>query len=679
MAESLVPALERLGSLTTDSNLGCRICQDSGITLGGDELDEVHFEILEARISEFGLRRYQITEPIASEDWSEALLRFFAGKEDPSGKVVKLDDELLPNAHSRDNWLVSRFILEEKKLNSDVFEVIKRVFVGYAIADAVSTIQTTGHPEHWSDLVVAYDTPILMRLLGTSGSLMRTATLEMHALLQNLGCNTVYFRNVASELFGNLDQISENLQTGKRVHPETRQALETREISAAEVNLMKGDADRRLSELGVFEKDLPSARLHNAIGQIDALDLERYLRGKINYRRTSVEPSSVDAESVENILFLRRGNRHRSLPKTKYIFVTHNYPFASASSEYCRSRCSYTSQDVPPVVTINTLSRMGWIASDYSDEAYEISSELIANCYSASLPDEQWTQKFWDAIENTSPALLDVDAHESLYLSAVREIAEEKSLGSGALFNRVDIPSILESVKKNAEAREEEHMRDKLRVVLEADLEKEELEATHRDSVRETLISMKDVYARRADSEAERRENERVEEIRSNFTKAADHHSKVVAKIISIAISLLMVYFFILYAGSPSDLANASAIQKIAAVIILVLTAVQIVGLFVESSNFLFVGRYFRKKYTPKATIILYEAYRQRIAGRRSALICIYVLRITLRCSGQLRPARNPRVPQNAHRPQLPLKRFVEHTRWRGRKPSLDRQVVNTL
>lgn len=454
LAESLLPALLESEALVHEQSLGCYICQKTTEHALNNDLNDSHFTILEESLVKFA-SKHGIEKPLACESWQQALLNFFSEKSS-NKKIAKFKETLITNPKERDDWLISKFIFETKSIEPTIFSLIQKIYAGFAIADTITAIQYIGHKDDWNDLTIIYDSTVLMRLLGTSGEFLKKATLEMHNLLLEIGCKTCYFDHNLSELFHNIDALSQKHLSGETMHRETAQALENGEITIGHINLLRGDADTRLGKLNISQIEIPQ-RLSSVKGQINPVELEEYLKNSINYRNNSYA-AQVDAESIEKILFLRADKKYTDLPKSKFIFVTHNTNYAKVSSRYCKEKIGYNITNVPPITTINTLTRMAWLASDHGGGIHlDITKELIINCFEASLPDDKWFNKFWSAIENTAPELLDVNAHDSLYLLDIKKAAEDISLGNSALLDEKEIPQILENAKKAAQELNQKH------------------------------------------------------------------------------------------------------------------------------------------------------------------------------------------------------------------------------
>lgn len=621
-ADSLTHILEEKGSIlkSSISGVNVRVCKKVDGDYSGIKLDKEHFDLLEEKIKLFA-SSYGVEEPLYSSSWIKALIAFFSEAEPPS-KVAILKGKMISNPKEKDDWLVSKFITYFKSFDKNVFEVIKIIYSAYALADTFRTIQEYGHLDDWKDLSVIYDSTVLMRILGTSGDVLKKATLEMHHMLQEAGCKTYYFSHNYSELLQNLEAIVERKKSGAALHRETAQALEQGEISISELRMLPVDCDRRLGELNITQLEMPN-RMENIQAQINPVGLEDFLKSKINYRKNTLA-AEIDAQSIENILFLRSGKKYTELPKCKYIFATHNHPYSKYSYVYCKDECGYTSHHVSPIVTLGTLTRLAWLASENELENWSISSDLIISCYQASMPDDRWFDRFWKIIEESRPELLRMDAHESLYLLDVRKSAEELSLGNSTLLEELDISEIVGQVEakvieKETKHREELdetrkkvdraitlHEEEKARIIQDGELQKQNIE---RDKQAEVL-RLKQEYELTSKLEREKvREEERqkfIEKEKDNARlrlEAIEHKSRNMAsskaleytRIITLIVALVFGYvFYLFHYGGPSISTNLM-VDNIVKWTAIFLSILQVIGLFLPGFSLLFFGKYFNR------------------------------------------------------------------------------------
>lgn len=620
LADSLVHALVKGNYLEYDKEHKCHICHKVDTRINDYSLSDSDFNIVEISLAEYA-EKINVLKPLVSSDWVKALLAFFSQNNDRK-QYITFNGKIISNPKEQDDRIISKFIVDCEKNNPSVFTKIKIIYTAFTIADTVTYIQNTGHVEDWDTLNLIYDSTVLMRLLGTSGILLKKATLEMHSMLQDMGCNIYYFDHTLSEVYSNIEALIVRYSHGNPIHRETAQALENSEISISNINLLKGSADLKLGKLNITQIDVPP-RMQNVLHQVNPQDLENFLKSKINYRSDSVA-AGIDAESIEKIVFLRGGKKSTDLPKSRYIFVTHNSRYARVSREYTRKFCHYSNFDTPPIVTLSTLTKLSWLASDKKNPNYDLTRGLLANCFQASLPDDKWYNKFWQTIEESHPELVDTNVHDSLYLLDVRAAAEEASLGNSALFDDIDFSVLIANAKIAREEKEKTHQNQMLNIQRDNDLalqrqinkndsmkrdydqrikeadekvkididfiknendfikntELQELEKKHKNELHSSILNAKDEF---------------INSIDDNITIKAEKHARTISKVITFILASFFAVLFILSLMDKLPTWISVEYNDYIKIIAALLGVVQVIGLFVEKFSFLFLGPLFEK------------------------------------------------------------------------------------
>lgn len=620
LADSLVPSLVKQGYLEYDKAHRCHICHK--VAAFGSEilLEDSDFNVIEKTLGEYAGNN-GTPKPLVSSDWLKALLAFFS-QEQVLTKYKKVGKKIISNPKEYDDRVISNFIVNSERYDPIVFAKIKKIYAAFSLADTIISIQNTGHLEDWGTLRLAYDVTVLMRLLGTSGDLLKRATLEMHSLLQGMGCRTYYFDHTLSELYSNIDALAVRYSRGESIHRETAQALENGEISIASINLIKGNADVQLGRLNITQIDVPP-RIENALYQVNPQELEEYLTRRINYRFTS-EAARADAESIEKIVFLRRGRKATDLPKSGHIFVTNNAPYARVSRDYAKEFCKYGDFDTPPIITLSTLTKLSWLASDRKNLDHEISTDLLANCFQASLPDDKWFNKFWQTIEESHPELIDSNVHDSLYLLDVRRAAEEASIGNSALFDDIDFPKLIANAKEARTKREKMHQDELEKLKQDNDLaiqayqnRIESIRQEHEEQIKETdhkkaseIETIKDELRLGKNDEFQKQKQKHTDELSHGIQRTKDElqesiansvankarsQARVASKIVTFILASVFAGIFILSLVEQLPTWIPAEYTLHIKVIAVILGVVQIVGLFVEKFSFLFFGPLFQK------------------------------------------------------------------------------------
>ncbi|SDU67408.1 hypothetical protein [Desulfobacula phenolica] len=600
LAESLIPRLEQIGSLEYVKDFGCHVCQEVELTDADIQLNQSHFDLIEESIKRYCKRiELKIAKPLDSKNWQKALLRFFEQDQDSKTSAM-VKGKKVTNTKELDDRIISRFIFKTKTSDPQLFNIIVRIYSAYAIVDTVLSIQKFSAPKNWSNLNVIYDSTVLMRILGTSGSFMREATLQMHNLLQNIGCKTLYFDHNLSEVLNNIQSIISKVSYDQPLHSETSKAFQDGDITLGELNLLIGSIEKKLESYNIKEITLPP-RLSDISGQIDPISLKNYLTENIHYKHYSAA-AQIDADSVEKVLFLRKDCKHRDLPKCGYIFVTHNSNYAKYSKFYCQKHCGYNHDHTPPVINLSLLTRLSWLSSSNGTPKVDISNELLINCFEASLPDDKWVKQFWKTIERHNPEVLDPDTKESLYLLELKKVADDLSLGSDVFLEEIDTSYLLKRAEELKQEREKKYENKVDQVSAEKQNEidqlKKEKESQFCSLEKEKEKEIKELQ-KLFDQQKKEAVRKAIEQIKSEqdaiIIKKSQRHARFVGSMLTIVLGLFFGYIFYVSQVTPPQWVIESEYSKTIKYISLGLGALQVVGLFNTKFSFLFIGPFLEK------------------------------------------------------------------------------------
>lgn len=443
MIESMVPALQKRGVLVYDEILKVNICGNLDAIAEGDHAD-LGFKLDDIEEAGESLERYAVHKgqesPFASRSWSEAIISFFRSDSNERKPVSKeVGGVIIRDAGQLDGRIVADFILHTWDNNREIYNTIEKIYYGVLVAEFLTNLEKTGDPDNFNTLSVIYDTTVLMRLLGTSGRKLRTATMEMHRTLQDIGCNTFYFGHNLTELEANLQYILEAHSAGKPIYPETQEALRNGEISLSEIAILIRIADREFGNLTITEH--PTRYEEKTDGdQIDEVEFSNILHrsGSPTYTRFAGTAASYDAQSLALTVRIRDGLKPRDVSKSRAIFVTHNSFLASRSSRFLRDTFGYSARTIGAVMTVGQMTTLAWMANEIDYESGLVSKELAANCYLALIPRDGWDNAFWDAIEKIDRNTAGEDLKEILHSDVARGIALEITHGVPNLFKSVD-------------------------------------------------------------------------------------------------------------------------------------------------------------------------------------------------------------------------------------------------
>lgn len=503
------------------------------------------FDNLEDELGRFAAR-LGLASPAESSTWTDALIKFLRSEGAREAMRAATVKEVLVGKPSEvEAFIVARFIQEVERYQRDVYSDIIKVFTGVLIEDFISNIQEAGNPTTYKGLNVFYDTSVLLRLLGTSGHLLQTATLEMHTTLQSLGCNTYYFDPTASEVQNILDTLEGSYVRGKEIYGETADAILAREITIGQIKDLTGTFQTRLGALNVFPFEYNyGSRKYEDIFQIDERAFGEALKSEAirNERAYSAQNAANDAHVLALILRLRKGRAARDIGTSKYLFVSKNNTLQRVARNFVAEHVeAFDSSSIPPVFTVSQITTVAWIAATKALDEHKVSRELLANCYAAVQPSEAWASEFarvFEKFQSENEGTVSDRAHSMIFLNTARTTARDESLNQPMVLKKLNFSEIF----RQAAAAEEEAKR-----TFQDEQERKQAEAE--EAQQQALEEARRQADLRVQEETERADARARAEERSRLAKAADLHlqgqADKVAKIVVIGVQLIIFVAFV--------------------------------------------------------------------------------------------------------------------------------------
>jgi hypothetical protein len=389
-----------------------------------------------------------LTKPYASENWSEALIKFFAGWDDRKSATV--DRQLIFDSKRLDDRIISKFIASLDH-NSFNYEICKKLYYGVIVADFFTCISEISSTDSLRSVAVILDTTLLMRLLGTSGELLKEATEELVRDVQLLGGTAYYFAHTYEELIESLEALAHQIGNRLEMNRESAHALAAGETSLGKIQMFSREADIRLGELGITQHEAIYKRGDNRYqideeGFVKAIGGSRSADHRVRWER--------DAKSLALVIRVRQEKRTRQLRECVAIFVTHNGALARAAREFLE----FSSFEVPPVLTTDQVSVMAWLERGGGINDQELSAKLAAACYEAVIPREGWEAQFWKKLEELKQSDQYRDLLNSQILTnSMRATVLDKTFGEPSLARQLELGPILKDLAEQAEVERREN------------------------------------------------------------------------------------------------------------------------------------------------------------------------------------------------------------------------------
>ena len=453
---------------------------------------------LESAMADYAQKTFDMGQPPVFSEWADILVYFLhpdAMKASSSAKPVKgvlvaEFDEILRR-------IASRFILAcEANPDRGLYEIIIEVYGGILLGDFLQNIQVAGNPDSFKALTVFYDTTILLRLLGCSGSALRKANMEMHEDLRSLGCNTQFLQNNEKEVVTILDTIVSRYDAGLSIFGETGEALSDA-ASGVNIGILRSLRDsypESLAQMGIFQSKytFQNTQTQNFF-QIDELKFEEMLKRE-SATGYSEHNRANDAQSLAVVMRLRQGSKSIDLANSKFVLVSANSHLARTARKFVQmEELSLPPRYVAPILTHSQASIAAWLTSETKLTESFIWRELLANCMSAQQVSKEWIEGFIERMKVAS-----LPDEDKTIIHAVRSIARDQSLGNPTILKKLN-PNEVIRMARIAEEQRTQELRAEYEGLLEDRLRESEsrVREEERGSVEQEYRERCELWARR--------------------------------------------------------------------------------------------------------------------------------------------------------------------------------------
>lgn len=457
---------------------------------------DVDFAKLSTRINTFMSEQGLSTPLTPGREWIDTLVDFLkSGEIRESSSTANIRNALIGNTRSVDHRLVAKFLKHVHDYDKSLFDSVVNIFIGVLIEDFISCIQELGPPSALKDLVVVYDTPILLRLLGCSGTLLRVATLEMHRTLQDAGCQTEYFDHTESELTGILSAVLRRLDYHDPVVNETGEALARGELTIGQLRDVDASYPTMLGKLGVYPSTARfDTKQTTVAAQIDERGFQNLLKTEALKKKLGYSPQNVenDAQSLGNVMRLRGRKRVPTLAGAGFVFVTHNGFLTTVARRFVSDKNyeNFGWNYAPPFFTDEQITTYVWLLTSRDFKKEMVSRELLANCYEALHPDVDWAERFINKMrefDNFNEQEIVESADQAVWFRTAKNVAEDISYGNSAILDQIPLNEILAktTAMQEAVAREQQAVAEaEKRMAVEEAAEAARLETEARGAER---------------------------------------------------------------------------------------------------------------------------------------------------------------------------------------------------
>lgn len=450
MLERMQGSLQQAGALTQSTIPRLFLCQDARPAVSGRQIDFSlnDIEALGGALDHYATGR-GIRSPLTAETWTDIIIPFFMNRSPPGDKATATyKNVMISDPKLFDFTIVADFIVDEFRNKSNHYHTIERVYYGVIVADFLTQIETAGDKASFKGLGIVYDSPLLLRLLGCSGKILQEATEELHETLRELGCRTYYLHHTYDETAASIEAILKCYEVGQPMFPETQEAISRGETKISEIYAIRAEFDLRLAALGLTEHGTGYSDRKADDFQIDEAAFNEHLQHAKRWGARGQQTANRDVMSLAVIMRLRHGHQVRDVSKAGYVFVTHNVRLALLARDFLREQNQLSEGAVWPILTVGQLSTIAWVVNEVIQDDRRVSKELIANCYAAALPEEDFDEKLKEILTKLDPSKVHELYDNAFVTQSIRQVALSHTGGYSALLRTLNTAELLSEAEK---------------------------------------------------------------------------------------------------------------------------------------------------------------------------------------------------------------------------------------
>lgn len=243
------------------------------------------------------------------------------------------------------------------------------------LAELVEDFRKPATMETKSNTTFFLDGPMLLGLVGTSGTALQEEARTIVAALKSIGCQVQVFSESCREAERVL--VSYLRASPSDRHGRTHSAVLKREVERAYVQVVAADVEKAAQAFGVGIRDHSLDAYPNDHSFFDRdrnSDIYSYLAWENPLAREH------DAFAVTAVMRMRRG-RHKNDPlQNSHVFISSNEKLVEKSRRYCIESQLIRETQCGPVVDTRDLATIAWLRTGFENSEKLPIAHMLAQC-----------------------------------------------------------------------------------------------------------------------------------------------------------------------------------------------------------------------------------------------------------------------------------------------------------
>jgi hypothetical protein len=365
-------------------------------------------------------------------------------------------------------FVLSKFTLNLFHNDAEGFKFLETLVKGSILASALLYPEMGEIRQRFEGTEIYFDTPFLMRAIGSSGPNFQSGCRELIELLYEQNASLKCFQHTRDEMYGVLDAAARALR-----HPSDARGLLGATVECfislgyqpSDVELLLARLDKVLKALHIEIKPKPA---HDAKWGLDEVSLGKVLCDEVHYRNQVA--LNYDVDSLTAAYRLRHGESFRRIEACKALFVTTNANLARASRKYFREKEIESDSSVPICVLDDYIGTLAWLKNPASAPQLP-RQRIIADSYAAVNPSDALWRRYLNEIDRLQESgnISEDDYHLLRYSTEAKIALMELTFGDDEVFVTGTVEQILDRAKAAARAETEALLRQEKALREEAE------------------------------------------------------------------------------------------------------------------------------------------------------------------------------------------------------------------
>lgn len=384
---------------------------------------------------------------------------------------------------AREAVIVNNYLCHIYAADPAAFSTLETLIKGTALASALVLPVMGEATRRFDALRMYFDSGLLIRSLGLEGEVHREATLELLALLRDLGAQTLCHSRTAEEVRRVLRVAARALREAAtesvvEYGPTIRYLIENRYDRSRLISLIGGLEDALLS-IGITVSDEPRPEPAEAL---DEPHLRKVLGERVRYRTDAAV--THDVEMIRLMHSLRSGDSVTILENCRAIFVTSHTGLVDAAAELQ----SPDLDAIPYCIGEQTLAMLAWLKKPH-DAPNLLEKTFLSSVYAALNPSfELWEHYVEKIADLQGEGIFGPDDSALLvYSHQAHNALVDKTFGEASAFTEGTVAEVLaaahEHLRQEGEERAEQRERELRQQLIDAELETERAQLQTIDTV----------------------------------------------------------------------------------------------------------------------------------------------------------------------------------------------------